>query len=101
MAKKKGLSGKDYLIKDRVREIANKKGMLYKETVKKLNKCAMPGLGVISRAGKSVLKNKSKKTMQLGNAYANTPRKEGISLGRIATGVGLGGAAAGLYTLAN
>ena len=40
MAKKKGLSGKDYLINDRVREIANKKGMLYKET-------KMKGLGKV------------------------------------------------------
>ena len=99
MAKKKGLSGKDYLINDRVREIANKKGMLYKETARKLNKCAMPGARIISRAARGATKSKAKPTMQLGNAYANNASKPGLSAGRVATGVGLGGLGVGLYAL--
>jgi len=95
------LTKRDIIIRNRVRELASKKGMLYKETQRRgLSKVAMPGGRFVRRAVKGGSKRGSR-TMDLGNAYSRNPKKTSFDLGRVGTGIAIGGMGAGAYALMN
>ena len=96
MVSSRKLTKKELMIKNRVRDVASRKGLLYKET---LMKKAAP-FTYLGGAAKGAVRNTTKKGgVHLGNAYAKSSKPDRISWGRVATGVGLGGLGVGMYTL--